>query len=120
LSDILKGLIDLAHVIQEHGKRSPEDSLWGELLCSLAQTLECFLRLIKTNHASAFNVKRVHILVFATLLSFTNVLESTIDVAVTEAAPGQMLVHSHVLIIQGEGSLKGSLGLLEILFLLIE
>lgn len=67
----------------------------------MAQALEGLLGLIQTDHASAFDVQGVHVLVFAALLSFTDVLESTVDIAVAETAPGQMLVDPHVFVVQG-------------------
>jgi len=86
----------------------------------LAETLESFLCLVETNHASALNVERVHILVFAALLSFSNILQSTVDVAVTEAAPSQMLVHSHILVIQRQRCFERTLSLLEIFLFFVE
>lgn len=86
----------------------------------MAETLKSFLCLIETYHASALNIERVHILVFAALLSFADILQSTVNVAVSEAAPSQMLVHSHILVIQRQRCFERPLGLLEILLFFVK
>lgn len=61
--------------------------------------------IVQADQASTLDVEGVDV-VLASLLGLLDVLEGTLDVAVTETAPGQMLVHPHVLVIQRQSSLE--------------
>ena len=77
------------------------------------------MSVVEANEAPSLDVEGVNV-VFATLLGLGDVPQSRLDVAVAETAPGQVLVHSHVLVVQREGGFKGPLGLLEVFLLLIK
>ena len=67
MRDVLERFVDLAHVVEQHGQRRPEDGLGRQLLGRLAEALEGLLRVIEADEAAPLDIQRVHVVLAALL-----------------------------------------------------